>query len=460
MTTDSPSTPPVDHRYRRALSILWRRSGWERGLITNPFGGEDAGRLGLRRVRALVDALGAPDTSVRMLHVAGSKGKGSTAALAAAALTASGRKTGLYTSPHLHGFNERVAIDGQPLDRAIFGDLAVRTDEAASVLERDQPDLGAITTFELLTAMAFLAFAEAGCDVAVIEVGLGGDYDATNVIDPAACAITRIDLEHTAILGDTLAAIAATKAGIIKPHRPVAIGPNPPEAKSVFEAAADGVASQLLLGGRDWTTAGGWQSCTLSGPWGALREVALSLPGDHQVENAGTAAAALWLLAEAGMPVGEAAVRAGFAAARWPGRFERVERDGVIVLDGAHTPAAAAALRRTLEHEFPDESAVFVLGCSSDKPVAEIVSELAPVASRIVAVRANVARSMDPVQIVEAATAAGLPATNAGSVAGGLAAAHGDLMVVTGSLFVVGEAREALGLAEADPEWGPALAEG
>lgn len=464
MTPRASFAASVDPRYRHALGILWRRSAWERGLIANPFGSEEAGRTGLRRVRALVDALGAPDRSVPMLHIAGSKGKGSTAALAAAALTASGRRTGLYSSPHLHAFNERIAIDGAPLDRAAFGDLAVRADAAAAALETTTPELGAVTTFELLTAMAFLAFADNGCDAAVIEVGLGGTMDATNVIAPTACAITRIDLEHTAILGDSLAEIAANKAGIIKPGHPVAIGPNVPQVESVLLAAAEEVADEVLLAGRDWTATGNWRSATITGPWGEWENVELALPGPHQVANAGTAAAALWLLGRAGIPTGEAAIRAGFASTVWPGRFERIEtEDGVIVLDGAHTPAAAAALRDAIEAEFPGESAVFVLGCSSDKPIADIIGTLGGIPSRIIAVHANTARSMAPEAIVETALAAGIPADVAGrsgQVSDGVADAQGaGLVIVTGSLFVVGEAREALGLAEPDPEWGPALAQ-
>ncbi|MGI9254018.1 MAG: bifunctional folylpolyglutamate synthase/dihydrofolate synthase [Thermomicrobiales bacterium] len=457
-----PSTPAIDPAYRRALAILWNRSAWERGLITDPFGGEEAGLRGLRRMRALLDALGAPDRVMPLLHVAGSKGKGSTAAFAAASLTASGRKTGLYTSPHLHGFNERIAIDGAPSSQALFGSLAVRTDEAASRLESAQPELGTISTFELVTAMAFLGFAEASCDAAVIEVGLGGAWDATNVIDPLACAITRIDLEHTAILGSTLAEIAAAKAGIIKPGRPVAIGPDPLEAESVLVAAAERAGSTALLANRDWSASGSWRSATLFGPWGEWREVALSLPGDHQVENAGIAAAALWLMGQAGLPVNEQAIRDGFAGAVWPGRFEQISAGTTrVVLDGAHTPAAAAALRRALEAEFPDESAVFVLGMAGDKAAEEIIAALAPVASAVIAVRADNPRSLPPEAIAAAAGEAGIPSLVAGSVAAGVETAAGQpLVVITGSLFVVGDAREALGQATPDPHWGPELAEG
>jgi dihydrofolate synthase / folylpolyglutamate synthase len=452
----------IPEAYRAALAILWQRSAYERGLITDPFGGEEAGLRGLRRMRALLERIGNPDRALPLLHIAGSKGKGSTAALAAAALTASGRRTGLYTSPHLNAFNERIAIDGDSVSRECFGDLALRTDRAAAELEREDPDLGTISTFELLTAMAFLAFAEAGCDIAVIEVGLGGDWDATSVIDPAAAAITRIDLEHTAVLGNTLPEIAAAKAGIIKPGRPVAIGPNVPEAETVLIATARQTVSETLLADRDWTATGTWRDATLTGPWGWWERVALALPGDHQVENAGTAAAALWLLGNAGIQVSEQDIRQGFSSVRWPGRFERIETaTGAIVLDGAHTPAAAAALRRAVSSEFPGEQAVFVLGAAADKPATEIVAAIAPVASQIIAVRADTPRSQAANVIVDAAMTAGIPASDGGSVASGIAAVGAArLVVVTGSLYVVGEAREALGLTESDPAWGPSLVDG
>lgn len=459
--TDPTDAGHANREYRRALGILWQRSAWERGLVADPFGGEDAARRGLLRTRAFVDALGAPDRSLPLLHIAGSKGKGSTAAMAAAALSAAGFRTGLYTSPHLNAFHERVAINGRPAGKAPFAALAFEADAAAAAVEASRPDLGQVTTFELLTGMAFLAFARAGCAVAVIEVGLGGEWDATNVIDPAACAITRIDLEHTAILGDTLAAIASAKAGIIKPARPVAIGPNAPEAEQALLAAGR-TASEVLLAGRDWSVAGEGRSVTIAGPWGVWPEVSLALAGDHQAENAGTAAAALWLLRGSGIVAGEAAVREGFATVHWAGRFERIAGPGgAIVLDGAHTPAAAVALRRTIEREFPGIRADLVLGCATDKPLEAIVAALAPVARRVIAVAADTARAADPSEVAAAAARAGLAAQTAGSVAEGLAAAAGaPLALVTGSLYVVGEAREALGLAEPDPAWGPELVDG
>ena len=453
--------------YRRALGLLWRRSAWERGLVTDPFATPEAGERGLRRVSTLLDRLGAPHRRYGVIHIAGSKGKGSTAAFAAAALAAAGHRTGLATSPHLNSWRERIAIDGRPVSEETFAALAERTEAAALATERASPDLGRITTFELVTAMGFLAFAEAGCGIAVVEVGLGGEWDASNIVDPVVSAITRIDREHTPILGDTEATIAIAKAGIVKPGRPVVVAAQPPGVLAVFEQRARERGSPILAAGRDWTTAGGWRRFDLTGPWGEWRGLTSALPGDHQLDNAGVAAAALWRAGLAGYGCDETAFRSAVAGVRWPGRFELVMPPAgpTIVLDGAHTPAAAAALAAALDDTHPDRAATAVVGLSADKDAAAVLAALAPVLDAVVATRADSPRAADPASLAAAARAIGLPATVAPSVSDALAkacieAGADGLVVVTGSLFVVAEAREALGLATPDPAWGPALGEG
>jgi dihydrofolate synthase/folylpolyglutamate synthase len=448
--------------YRHALDLLWRRSSYERGFITDPFGSRDAGLRGLRRVRALLARLGDPDRAFRVVHVAGSKGKGSTAAMIAAALQATGHRVGLYTSPHLHSFRERIAVDGEGVSPAAFADLAARVETMAIALETEEPDLGTVSTFEFLTAMGLLAFAEAGCAAAVVEVGLGGELDATNVVDPLVSVITRMDLEHTTVLGDSLPEIAAAKAGIVKPGRPVALGANPADVVDVVDAAARRSDSLLLQAGRDFSGSGLWTGCTLTGPWGSWTEVALALPGAHQVENAATAAAALWLAGEAGLESGESAARAGFARVRWPGRFEQLTVAGVrVVLDGAHTPAAAAAIARAMAATFPGESAVAVVGMFADKDAGAILTALRPVVSTVVATAAAAPRATAPDIVAAAARDAGIPVETAASVAAAvargqeLARREARPLLITGSIYLVGEAREALGLAVADPPWGP-----
>ncbi len=455
MTTANPWT------YLDALRALWARSAYERGYISNPFNDLKSAERGLRRTAALLDRLGRPQERYAILHVAGSKGKGSTSALAAAALGAGGHRVGLFTSPHLHAWRERVAVAGEPVAEETFAALTQRAVAAAEALEAARPDLGQVTTFELLTALALDGFAAAGCAVAVVEVGLGGTYDATNVVRPAVAAITRLDFEHTAVLGATIEEIAANKAGIVEPGRPVVVSPQPPAALAVIEAAAAERGSPLLVGGRDWRWSGDWRAFAADGPWGRYDGLGLALPGAHQVENAATALAALWCLHRAGLAVPEAAVRAGFAAVRWPGRFERVAVNGAtVVLDGAHTPAAAAALAAALAEVYPGRRAVAVLGLGADKDPAALAAALAPVAASVVATRSTNPRAAPPEAVAAGARAAGLPTEVVPAVAAALArararAAAGGLVLVTGSLFAVAEAREALGLARPDPPLDP-----
>lgn len=444
--------------YREALGAIWDRSFYERGYVSNPFNDPASAARGLVRTAALLERLGRPQERYAIVHVAGSKGKGSTSALIAAALRAAGHRVGLATSPHLHAWRERVMVDGAPVAERAFADLTRRAVGAAEGLEADEPDLGRVTAFELLVAIGLDGFAAAGCDVAVVEVGLGGTYDATNVVTPVVAAITRLDLEHTAVLGPTIEEIAANKAGIVKPGVPVVVSPQEPAALGVIGARAEGRGSPLLVGGRDWRASGTWRSFALEGPWGREADLSLGLAGNHQVENAGTARAALWCAERAGVAVPEGAVRAGFAAARWPGRFERVAVAGMaeVVLDGAHTPAAAAALAATVAEEFPGRRATTVLGVGADKEPAALARALAPVAGRVVATRSANPRAAAPGVVAAGVALVGLATEERPTVAAAVdrareLAGRDGLVLVTGSLFVVAEAREALGLAVPDP---------
>ena len=451
----------ADHhpRYQASLGHLWRRSAYERGMITAPAASRADAARGLVRMRALLERLGSPDREQHILHLTGSKGKGSTAAMCAAIARAHGKKTGLYTSPHLHTYRERITIDGEPITEAQFVRLTDAVEAAARDLEETKSDLGAVTTFEFLTTMGLLAFAEAGCAVTVLEVGMGGEFDATNVVFPHACAMTRIDLEHTTILGATLAEIAQTKSGIIKPGVPIAIGPNPAEAMTQVVARCRAVGAPMLVADRDWQVEGTWQEATIIGPWGEVGPVRLGLAGSFQLENAGTAVAASWLFDQA---LTSAELECGLSGASWPGRFERVERDGVTyVLDGAHTPAAAEALAAAVREEFPGEAVTLVVGCSSDKDLQAVLAPLAAVADAVIATQAVHPRSA-PAAAVGAVAEALVPrVTVVERVADAVdLASHGTLVLVTGSLFTVAEGREALGLAEPDIPWGPWLASG
>jgi dihydrofolate synthase/folylpolyglutamate synthase len=282
--------------YRSALRAIWERSAYDRGFISNPFAGDAAADLGLRRTATLLDRLGRPHERYGIVHVAGSKGKGSTCAFIDAILRTAGYRAGRYTQPHLHTMRERIAVAGRPIDESAFAALTRRALDAARTVERERPELGEVTAFELATAMALDHFASAGCDLAVVEVGLGGTLDATNVVTPLVSVITALDLEHTAVLGDTLPKIAAQKAGIIKPGRPVAVSPQSPEALAVIEQVAKERESALYVGGRDWEWTGTWRSFSATGPWGTFENLTSGLVGRHQIDNACVAIAATWLL--------------------------------------------------------------------------------------------------------------------------------------------------------------------
>lgn len=447
--------------YSDALQEIWNRSNYERGYIANPFGDEKSGRRGLARVQGLLHLAGDPHHRQLIAHVAGSKGKGSTAAMIGAIGQAAGYRVGLYTSPHLHSFRERVAVDATPIAEPDFARLTQRVAGLAARLEAARPEFGQITTFELLTAMALVHFEEAGCGLVVLEVGLGGTYDATNVVTPAVSVITRLDLEHTAILGLTLEAIAAAKAGIIKPGIPVVASPPPGAAAAVLADVAAARQSPLLVGGRDWHWAGTWRAFTADGPWGTYASLTTGLPGAHQMENAATAIAAISILNTAGRRFSERDVRRGLREVQLQGRFEQVPlaNDVVVIFDGAHTRASARALAAAVRAEFPDRDAIVVLGTSADKDIASLGRELRAIASRFIATASANPRAARPPAIAAGLAGLALPVESQPSVPHAVTRAielarPGELIVITGSLFVVADAREALGLGIADPPFG------
>jgi dihydrofolate synthase / folylpolyglutamate synthase len=443
--------------YKRAVAELWRRSSYERGLISDPFGDLARAEQGLQRMRALLAALGNPHLDVPAVHIAGSKGKGSTGAFIASAAMQAGHKVGFYTSPHLHRFPERFATDGLPLPDLEFAAETRAVAAAARQLETSQPEIGQVTTFEMLTAMAFNAFARQGCGLTVIEVGLGGRYDSTNVIDPIVSLITRIDLEHTAVLGPTYADIAWQKAGILRRGVPAMSSPQVPAAEETIRRVANEVGSPLQVGGQDWTWNGTWRSFEATGPWGTLPQLSLGIPGPHQVENACTALAALHVVDAADIHIPEAAIRSGLASARWPGRFERLTVDGRdIVFDGAHTPAAAAALVEAWRDAMLAVPATVILGMGADKDVGVFLNAIQPLIGRLIVTRADSPRGASLDFISQAAATLDIPHEIQPSVGAAVDVARqrdDAPILITGSLFVVGEGREAFALAEPDVEW-------
>jgi dihydrofolate synthase/folylpolyglutamate synthase len=375
--------------------------------------------LGLHRMRALLDRLGAPDRRLgEVVHVGGTNGKGSTVAMIAALAAGAGRRVATYTSPHLTSLRERIVIDGEMIGE----DALVAAADRVRAAGGDE-----LTFFEQITAIAMVAIADAGVDVSVLEVGLGGRLDATNVVDAPIAVVTGVALDHEAVLGRTLDAIAREKAGIFKPGRHAVIGVSgdPAAVPTLVQAAAEVGARAVVVD-----------------PLAPVPP--LGLAGAHQRRNA---AAALAAIDQLGLPV----VPAALATIRHPGRFEVIDGAPRIVLDGAHNPHGARALADALAGFAP---VVLVIAVSSDKDVAGIARELVPVASAVIATRYAQPRALDPDLITRAF--AGVPAETAPDLANALAVARAragttSVVVVAGSLFLVGEARVLLCGAKADP---------
>jgi dihydrofolate synthase / folylpolyglutamate synthase len=383
-------------------------------------------RLGLERMERALEALGHPERGLRVLHVAGTNGKGSTCAMAAEALRLAGHRTGLYTSPHLVRFNERIAVDGEPISDAA---LARRVAEVRRACPwHDAGDGDRLTYFEFATLLALLHFAAEGAGAVVLEVGLGGRHDATNVVRPLACAVSRIGLDHTELLGGTLEAIAREKAGIFKPGVPAVVAHDqPPEAM----AALRGEAARR---GAPFTVAP------------ASHPGRLALAGPHQQGNAALAAAALRLVAGRGLPVGDDAIAAGLAGARWPGRLELV---GGVLLDGAHNPDGAAALAAALPVLHPGRPVELVLGVLADKDHERMLRALAPALRGLHLVAPRSARARPPATYLGLARSLVARADDHPALGEAIACARhlagqGGLVCVAGSLYLVGEARALL----------------
>ena len=401
-----------------------------------------AARFDLRRMEELLCRLGNPHLGRQTVHIAGSKGKGSTAAMIASGLRVVGRRVGLYTSPHLHTIRERMKIDFQPIAENDFARLAERL--RPEVERINQGHLGELTTFEVLTALGFLYFERAGANFQVVEVGLGGRLDATNVVQPEVCVITSISHDHTRVLGENLAQIAAEKAGIIKPGTLTVVAPQRPEVTQVIEEACHRSGSQLLRVGKEviWREKGVdslWQAVEILSSQGRY-EIRLPLLGEHQLENAATAAAVLEAL---GLPSN--AISTGLAQVSWPGRLEVLAQEPWLIIDGAHNADSAAKLVKALKRHFRFNRAILIFAASHDKDIPGMVKELAPLFDLVITTCSRHPRAAEPEKLsrefasrVQTRTA--LDIEQAMAEAQTLAERE-DLICITGSLFIVAEAR-------------------
>lgn len=406
-------------------------------------------KLGLDNIRTLLGLVGNPHEGLKAVHVTGTNGKGSICAYVASVLQKAGYRTGLYTSPHLVRFNERIQVDGRPIPDEDVLRLWEGIQPAMQRMDGDRA-VNRPTFFEVTTAMAFEYFREQKVELAAIEVGMGGRFDATNVIEGRVAVVGRVGLEHTEHLGRTVDRIAREKAGIIKPtSRAVTVEQ---EALPVIETRCHELSAPLAVVGRDVTVARlsqdlSGQRVRVEGGFGSL-ELATPLVGSFQAENVGLAVAALTELRKAGIEVPDAAIVSGIAVTRWPGRFQKVRDHPLVIVDGAHNGPAAAALASAYRELFPDRKCILVTGILADKDLPSIASSLGPLAQHVFACRPKSHRAYHAEEVASAfrayAPSEVVPTVSDAMDRGLAAATSDDIVLITGSIYTAGEALEHL----------------
>ena len=432
--------------YQQALDYINGYTDYEK--IGMP---HDPAFYDLRRVDELLTTLGDPQKKAGSVHITGTNGKGSVAVMVSYALTAAGYPTGLYTSPHLHSWRERIRVDGEMISEGGLAELVTELKPHVEEVNK-RATYGELTTFEFLTSLAFAYFGKKNVKFQVLEVGMGGKFDATSVITPLVAVITTIGLDHTDVLGDTVAQIAAEKCGIIKPGITVVVPPQPSEAAEVIEKTCAERGAELIEVGKDIKWRG--LSSDLDGQRfevdGRKGNYQLSIPilGEHQLVNAATAVAALEVLIEKGFEIPAEKIAQGFAKVEWPGRFQVLRRHPPLVVDGAHNIDAARSLKKALKQYFDFEKAILVMGASDDKNIRGVVNELTPLFDRVIVTRSRHPRAMAPDPLVAEFARHGKKALVADDVPAALSralalAGEKDLVCLAGSLFIVGEAIEA-----------------
>ena len=399
---------------------------------------------GLSRIDALLNKLGHPESTVKYIHITGTNGKGSTCAMTASVLQAAGYRTGLYTSPYIRRFNERMQINGIPIP----------DDDLCALVEEIQPLADSMadhpTEFELVTAIGLTWFARHHCDVVVCEVGMGGEFDATNIIPaPEVAALTNIGLDHTAFLGSTVEAIAATKSGIIKPGCHAVLYPCAPSVREVVAARCRAAGALLTV-----VDFGVIQSVSdsLDGQvfhFGAYRSLHLPLLGAHQLRNAAAALTTVEVLRRRGWHISEDAVRRGLASVTWPGRFQVVRRRPTVILDGGHNPQCMESLAAAIREYLPGQPVTILTGVLADKDFGQMYDALAPLAARFITVTPPNPRALDAGELAAFLRRYGKPVTACGSVADGVRQMLADTpkdgaAVCCGSLYLLGDVVQAL----------------
>ena len=441
-TPPAGPVPQEPSAYTDALHRLLSLVDFERLSAGTPVPKYDLGRM-----RELAHRLGDPQHGAPTVHVAGTKGKGSVAAVVTSILNAAGLKVGTFTSPHLHTFRERIRLGGQPVTEAQFAGALQAVWPHVEAMATGSKE-GRPATFEVLTAMAFHLFRAGAVDVQVLEVGMGGRLDSTNVAIGDVAVITSLSLDHTAVLGTTLAQIAAEKSGIIKPGARVVVAPQPPEAMAVVTAHGDAQGAAMLRLGHEVTWRGGnhdlaGQRVSVTTP-NASHDLWVPLLGAHQRENVAAAVAAVESL---GLDIAASAIIEGVRSVRWDGRFQVLSTAPYVVVDGAHNTYSAARLREAVIDYLAPRRVTLVFGCSADKDVVGMAAALAPVTDRVITCSSRHPRAASAEQLRQAFEEAGVQVVQGGSLPKALDVAltgthPNGVILVTGSLFVVAEALE------------------
>jgi len=446
----------LEEKYQQTLDYLY-------GFVDFSLTRQDrlaAANFDLQRMVDLMKLLGDPQQTYPVIHIAGTKGKGSTAAMTAAILQQAGYKVGLYTSPHLQDYCERIQINRHNITHEYMVELVEKIKPAIEKVP-------GLTTFEITTALGFTAFAENQVDIAVVEVGLGGRLDATNIVNPLVSVITSLSYDHMNVLGNTLSQIAGEKGGIIKKGRPVIVSPQEDSARQVIERIAAERYAPLTQVGRDVLFASAERSLDqqslliwtgaeqekmnrfLEGADSSWQPEKITIPllGYHQIQNAATVYTIIQQVRAEGISIPEEAIQTGFAAVKWPGRFELLNKDPILVVDSAHNLDSALKLRLTIDDYLGCQSVILLFGVSEDKDIAGMFTQLMPRVKRLIATQSTHPRAYSAEKLVELAHQFGRSAVAIPDIAAALEEAmneadHETAVVVAGSIFVAAAVRE------------------
>jgi dihydrofolate synthase/folylpolyglutamate synthase len=433
--------------YESALKYLFAQTDYEQMLRVR----YNRDTFSLDRMRLLLGKLGNPHEKIRSVHVAGTKGKGSTCTMLASMLEACGLKVALYTSPHICDIRERIRINGAMVTQADLTRLICMAEPHIEKLVEDKP-----TFFEIFTALAFAHFADEKVDVAVVETGLGGRLDSTNVLTPAVCGLTSISMDHMHQLGNTLSKIAAEKAGIMKKDIPVVSVQQAPEAERVLRRFAKESKARLMFTGKDIEFSYRVESSRQDGchtrvclttPFSRFEHLPVPAFGEHQALNCGLALALLDQLKAQGMPIRDDLAIRGLADVKLPGRMEIVSQDPRILVDGAHNSASIQALMRAIGQHIPYDSMIMIFGCAADKDIRGMMGQISTGADKVIFTKSHNPRAADPHELAEIyEERSGRVAQVADTLPEALRIAHSvvsreDLICVTGSFYLVGEAK-------------------